>query len=567
MVTTHRNAFGGGKFIILKARQMGMSSWITARSAWRADTQENYRALHVAHDSDGSQNMLDMVKLAHNSLPETLMLPDKRTIAVRPVEKASNRAELRLWFDDRGKRESHVRIKTAGEKGKVGRSASLNLLHVSEAGNEVYDDGVVYGGAKIGLSDMGETFVEGTADGAYGWYYNAWRKAKQDFADYVDAKVDNPLLEYNGFVPIFFPWYEMPTYSMRLIDGEQIEPKTDFEYALMSGKATEGSYKVSPEQIKYMRYVMADMPQTVEMTPEQWFKQEYASNSHDCFITSGNGYFVGEYVEKMWKYAEEFERTHKIKRYTFNGHDWIEDAYGSLRIAEEPCKTATYIIGGDAAKGLSHGDYDTAVIIKRVKDGPDVVVGYWRAHEPDKGVHAMAMAALGKWYCNALIAIENNPMGHGNSVNDHLGALRYPNIYVQTFLDDAKFKGGVAGEYGFNTSHKTKTVYLGDLQSAMRQWCQNKNHPDGLEIPFTAIVEELRTFQKIEGRTEAASGCYDDLVIATAIPTHLRESVPARFVRKPIEALHRPTLLSLDKIVGKYMGKEALRQWHGLEKQ
>jgi len=438
IVDTYRNAFGGGRFIILKARQMGMSTWITARSGWRADTQENYRALHVAHDGDGSQNMLDMVKLCHNSLPDSIRLSDGSLVSMRPVEKASNRAELRLWFDEKGVRESHVRIKTAGVGGDVGRSASLNLLHISEAGNDIYDDGTQYGAAKQGLSKMGEVFVEGTPDGAYGWYYNAWRKAKQDFGDYLKAKKDNPLLEYNGFVPIFFPWYEMPAYRIDLIPGEVIEPESDIEHKLMAGLNTEDGYKVRPDQIKYMRYVMADMPDSLEMTPEQWFNQEYASNSHDCFITSGNNYFVGEYVENMWKYAEKYENDHKTLRYTFNGSSWITDPYGSLRLIEEPCQTATYVIGGDAAKGLKTGDYDTAVVIKRIKDGPDIVVGYWRTHEPDKGLHALALAELGKWHMSALIAVENNPGGHGNEVNKCLSALRYPRIYLQTFQDEAK---------------------------------------------------------------------------------------------------------------------------------
>ena len=561
IVQTQRNAFGGGRYIILKARQMGLSTWITARSAWRADTQENFRALHVAHDGDGSSNMLDMVKLSHNSLPERLALSDGQVVSVRPIEKASNRAELRLWFDDKGVRESHVRIKTAGVSGDVGRSSSLNLLHISEAGNDVYDDGAQYGAAKQGLSKMGEVFVEGTPDGAYGWYYNAFQKAVDEHGAYVNAKADNPLLEYNGFIPIFFPWYEMPGYRIPLIEGEIITPESDLEHKLMAGLVTENGYKVRPDQIKYMRYVMADMPESLEMTPEQWFQQEYASNRRDCFITSGNGYFVSEYVEKMWDYADKYEKEHKIKRYTFNGSDWVPDPYGPLRLIEDPCQTATYVIGGDAAKGLKTGDYDTAVIIKRVVDGPDIVVGYWRTHEPDKGLHALALAELGKWHCNALIAVENNPGGHGNEVNKCLSALRYPRIYLQTFQDEAKYKGAVAPEYGFETNKKTKTIYLGDLQACLRKSCENIHHLDGLLIPFTAIVEELRTFQKVDGKTEAAKGSYDDLVIALAIPTHLRKKVAATFRCRAVLDKVKVNGPTLEEIIRSSFGKKALKQF------
>jgi hypothetical protein len=543
IVNTHRNVFGGFKCIGLKARQMGYSTYVTGRSSWKADTQENYRALHVAHDGDGTSNMLEMCKLAHNSLPDGLIkLPNGKTVQPKPIEKASNRAELKLWFDPEGTRESHIRIKTAGEKGDVGRSQSINFLHISEAGNDVFDDGQVYGASKQGLSQAGEVFIEGTPDGAYGWYYNAWLKAKDEWKAYLDALADSPTLVYNGLVPIFFPWFKMPAYSIPLADSEVIEPQTELEHKLMNGVITQDGYRVSRPQIKWMRFIQSDMPESLEMTPEQWFLQEYACNDHSCFITSGNNYFVGEYVEQVISYARQYEKEHKIRRYSFVNNMWVADPYGPLRLIEEPCNSATYVIGGDAAQGLEHGDYDTAIIIKRVVDGPDVVVGYWRTHEPDKGVHAMALAELGKWHNKALIAVENNPQGHGNTVNDALVSLGYSNVYVQTFVDSAKFKGGIESEYGFNTSAKTKAIYLRDFQTAVRKWCLNKNSPDGIIVPFVAIAEEMRTFQKVKNTTGAAKGSHDDLVIAGGIAIHLRVGVRPVYRNREVIGAPRPRM-------------------------
>ena len=101
IVETNRNVFGGVRVIILKARQMGMSTWITARSGWKLDTSQNYRALHVAHDNDGTGLMLDMVKLTHNALPDgPLGLPNGDVVTVKPFEKASHRTELRIWHPE-----------------------------------------------------------------------------------------------------------------------------------------------------------------------------------------------------------------------------------------------------------------------------------------------------------------------------------------------------------------------------------------------------------------------------------------------------------------------------------
>ena len=90
---------------------------------------------------------------------------------------------------------------------------------------------------------------------------------------------------------------------------------------------------------------------------------------------------------------------------------------------------------------------------------------------------------------------------------------------------------------------------------------KNPSHPDGIEIPFISIVEELRTFQKVAGKTEAAKGCYDDLVISTAIPTHLRESVAATYRRKPTLDKVRVSGQTLDEIISITFGSKALKEF------
>jgi len=273
---------------------------------------------------------------------------------------------------------------------------------------------------------------------------------------------------------------------------------------------------------------------------------------------------VAEYIDKMAKFASEYEKSHPIKRYALVGDTWTEDPYGPLRLIEEPIPGATYVIGGDAAKGLETGDYDTATIIKRVVDGPDIVVGYWRTHELDKGLHAYALAQMGHWFNKALLAVENNPMGHGNSVNSHLAQMNYPNIYIQRFDDEAKFRGGVAPEWGFNTSQKSKGIYLGDMQSSLRHWARNPRHPDGIEIPFTAIVGEARAFQKKDGKTQAAAGSHDDLVISTSIANHLGKEVAPTFRNKPVLDQPRVSGMTLAQIIECSAGKDALREFEGL---
>lgn len=552
IIQTHRNVFGGGRYLIVKARQMGISTYCTLRSGWKACSVPNFRGMHVAHETDASELMLTMVKLSYNALPELVTLPSgEPPVLVKPVERTSRRNELEVGFDQQGTLTSRILIKTAGAGEGVGRAFALNLLHFSEVGDhKAYDNGRVVGGSLQTLARSAEVFAEGTPNGAYGLEYEM----------YQDAKSGD-----NGWIPIFLPWFWMNEYSIPILQDEVIEADNEFEHMLMQGKNTHEGYKVQPTQIKWMRWKMkSDCPKTVEMTPQQWFMQEYAHNDYDCFLMSGSSFFVGEYISKMAAFATEYEKANKIKRYSLIGDKWIDDPYGPLRLIEEPIAGATYVIGGDAAKGTASGDYDTATIIKRVVDGPDWVVGYWRTHEPDKGLHAYALAQMGFWHNKALIAVENNPMGHGNSVNSHLAQMNYPNIYVQSPDDEARYSGGLTPEYGFHTSHKSKGIYLGDMQTSLRYYYRTPGHADGIVIPFSAIIGEFRAFQKVEGKTQAAAGNYDDLVISTSIANHLCPEVTPKFRNKPRLDQPRVSGLTLGQIIECSAGKKVRQKFERL---
>ncbi|RKX25899.1 MAG: hypothetical protein DRP45_04865 [Candidatus Zixiibacteriota bacterium] len=556
IVNTYRNSWGGFQAITLKARQVGYSTYCTNRSFWKAETQPNFRALHVAHDTDGTSNMLDMIKLSHNSMPSTFQMPNGEVVRVQQEEVMKNRNELRLKFDEKGTMESHVRIKTAGAGGDVGRSSSPNFIHYSEVGNSVYDDGKVIGASMQGASQRAEVFAEGTADGAYGWLYETYNDAKVHWKAFLEASKTDKELCYDGWVPIFTPWFEMPTYAIAKRPNEVIEPKTEFEYDLMSGRITFNGYQVSQEQIKFKRFIETNRcPQGLTMSPEDWFKQEYAHNDSDCFISSGSNYFNTDVVLAGKLFADTFEKDNPTLRYCITNGEMVRDKYGPWQFIEEYDKDATYVIGGDVAEGLEHGDYDAGVIIKRVYDGPDWVVGYYRGKDPDKGRHAHDFGVVGYAHGTALIGIERNK--DGISVNDHMERQGYPRQYLQTTGDEARYDANVHKAYGYLTNSKTKGVYLGQLQTALRKWYTNKNDREGLVIPFPYIWEELRTYSVTDGKHGASRGCYDDLVISTAIANQIKDEVRVglRSTMRKDKTFNKPTRLrgkTINDIVGSF---------------
>ena len=117
------------RYIVLKARQMGLSTLFEALIFHDTSTNENKNALIIAHEESASQNLFQMSKLYYENLPDI----------IRPMKKYSNGKILSFENPEteEGKKaenpglRSKISIATAGA-GEVGRSATIHSLHVSE---------------------------------------------------------------------------------------------------------------------------------------------------------------------------------------------------------------------------------------------------------------------------------------------------------------------------------------------------------------------------------------------------------------------------------------------------
>ena len=106
------------KFLILKGRQQGFTSVITAYQLATAIVTKNFAGFTLADNGDNTTTIFeDKAKFPYDSLPEQ----------IKPTEKYNTRRELHFE-----KLNSRWRVSTAGTK-EVGRSKTLNLFHGSEA--------------------------------------------------------------------------------------------------------------------------------------------------------------------------------------------------------------------------------------------------------------------------------------------------------------------------------------------------------------------------------------------------------------------------------------------------
>src|SRR5205823_673471 len=107
---------GRVRFVVLKARQQGLSTVISAFQYWWASQHSAQKGLVMAHEADSTTALFDMYKRIHDNTPEL----------VRPATKYSSRNELSFSALD-----TALRVATAGGRG-VARGETLQFTHLSE---------------------------------------------------------------------------------------------------------------------------------------------------------------------------------------------------------------------------------------------------------------------------------------------------------------------------------------------------------------------------------------------------------------------------------------------------
>lgn len=443
---------GKVRIVLLKARQMGMSTFIQAYIYFKLSQVTGQRALVLTHKAEATQTIFSMTQRFHDNVPEIL----------KPHTKYSNRREL--VFD---KLESSYFCGTAGSD-SVARGETIQYAHLSEAAFYPRSSArELVNGLLQAIPETAGSFciIESTANG-YNHFQELWKNAENGA---------------NGFTPVFLSWLSYPEYAVEVPVGFEPDPKE---------RELAEKYGMTNEQLMFRRRRIAE-------SGEDLFMQEYPLCPTDAFLVTGRPVFDARALEQ---YVQETTDPIAIK--TLEGTEWIDSKYGELKCYAPFDTNGTYYIGADVAMGLSDGDYSAAVVL----DAKANVVAVWRSHiEPDR--YATILYALGKFYNNALIAVENN--NHGLTTLTALKKyLYYPRVYAQQRVD--KVTNERTEILGFSTDSKTKPLIIDELRAAVRK--------REIVIPDRTIVEEMITYIVDEsGKTNAQRGSYDDTVMALAI--------------------------------------------------
>jgi hypothetical protein len=292
----------GQRNIVLKARQMGLTTWAAARFFIRTVTQPGTLTLEVAHTQEAAEEIFRIVHRFLDFLPAALREGPLRT----------SRANVRqIVFPEM---DAQYRVVTAGDR-NAGRGLTVQNLHCSELARWPGDPAETLAGLRASLTPGAELILESTPEGVGGCFHEEWRKAGE-----------------TGMVRHFFPWWMERRYRAGAVDAATL---TGEERDLMSRA------RLDLEQIGYRRKIRADFRGLA--------RQEYAEDEESCFLASGDSVFELAAIEqRLAEMTEPLERRRN----------------GELEIWLPPLQGKQYLVAVDPAGGGSEGDYSAAQVLE-----------------------------------------------------------------------------------------------------------------------------------------------------------------------------------------------------------
>ena len=488
--------------IVLKARQMGLSTAIEALGYWWNSTNKNQTAVIIGHEEKSAKNLYMMFRRYY----------DNSNPIFKPSIKYNTKSDLTFErYDETGKQVGLGSvIKTATAKNtSAGRSDTIQFLHASEVGEWENGEELVASLMQT-VPYLPKTFIflESTAKGKGNYFHKEWRNAEKGL---------------NNFVPFFFPWWLIDEYAD--YTDEEVGELTEYEEFLIDLFAKgfdtwSGEHYDVPEEewvakIKFYRRKSRDFASD----PARMF-QEYPSIANEAFVASGANVFpVLKLAEMELDCLEESEYDY-YKLITGDEHeDFVIEQMdydpnvddftyvAPLKIFEPPIVGREYVIGGDVAEGLKTGDYSVAEVV-------DVVsmktVARWRGHvDPDR--FGEILGGLGAYYNYALIGVEVN--NHGLTTVQKLRDTFYTNLYKRDRGYDEDFEEPTAN-LGWKTDVRTKRLMIDDLIRVIREGLNEEKDEIFVQEAFAFVRDE-------RGRMNAEEGEHDDTIIAKAIAFQL----------------------------------------------
>ena len=484
------------RFLVLKGRQQGFTSVITAYQLANTLIKKNFTGFTLADTADNVRAIFqDKAKYIYNQLPDIL----------KPTEKYNSKTEM--FFENLN---SSWRINVA--TAQVGRSRTINFFHGSEAAFWTCLISETQSSLGEALTKDSIQILESTANG-----FN-------EFKDLWDSK---------EWINCFYEWWRTKEYQDNFESQDikqqflyNIEHKREIEWIWERLYWLKHKIHLTDNQLywyynKYKNYLNKDT-----------IKQEYPCTPEEAFLNSGNCVFNTEILMQRKTELQELYKKEPYMQgffeFKWNNSDtkdfiintsikFVENPNGFIKIYKKPKKHGFYVLGGDTAGDGS--DFYAGTMIDNTTGERCATLHA----QIDADVYTWQMYCLGMYYNQALQSIEINfnifPV-------IELKRLKYPALYTREEYDSKSKK--MQEKFGWKTDGNTRPLIISEEQSLIK---------DHIEL-FTDItmIEEALTFIYDENmRPDATQGKHDDMLFSDMIAQAARGQ--QRVEIKPVRTL------------------------------
>lgn len=473
------------RHIILKARQLGFTTFI---DIWILDEilfHTNREALIIAHTLTDATEIFDRkIDFAIRNMSDEV-----KGASFKLMRNSAKKIQVVVDYGPEEGSTSSIQVANSGRSGTffyvhISEFAKLCLLYAQRAKE-------VETGTFPAVPFDGNIFIESTAEGMAGRFYELFNEGWPNRANI------SPMKSRVMFMPHFYNW-QYDDREMEKIT-ENI-PTSEMELCEIDWAEYQLEHKLTDKEITYYYMKWLQMGGKNSTDAVHKLHQEFPTTPEEAFLSTGQTYFPTAKVFSQMQTVANGTRgelsTNEKGEVVFQ-----EFSAGYLEIFEKPEKGQRYIIGGDTAEGLAHGDSQVLYVLKHKTE--ECVAVYKSNVPPDEFIGVAYN--VGKFYNWALMAIESNK--DGLWVNDGLDKLGYVNLYYRKVFDD--ITKNVTKFFGWKTTSATRPFALAALKAVFLR--KDKGFP-------MAILTEMVTFlRNAKGRPEALAGKNDDVVMAAAI--------------------------------------------------
>lgn len=512
-------------YVVLKGRQQGFTSLITAIQLSCMICRDNFNGLTLADDSTKTIKLFEEKgKQVYERISDLRFKPTK------------SRDNLNMLSFTQPNCSWHVGVASAD----AGRGETLSFLHCSEVATFPCLVSDMQAGAIQSVIPDGAIIYESTAHG-HNQFKELWDKPSN--------------------ICCFFEWWKTSEYRSKYLETLDELPNDWIR-----------------ERVEWLRNVIGLEEEQIawyvdtykSLVNPELIKQEYPCTPEEAFLASGSCIFELDKINSRLAElrGEKGDRigyfTYKKRPAVINGEaqvdmyvisqiQWIDDPNGYIRLHKLPkCKARVpnienpkkidivempveeaerqslevvgycpYSIGGDTAGEGS--DFFTAKVVDNITCEDAATLEICKI---DEDLYSDQVYCLGKMYNDALVAIEVN---FSYAPTRNLLRCQYPNMYVRKNIEETQTSN--TARFGFNTNPQSRPLIIAEFQRKFRDNPRIMND--------AATLTQMTVFVKNEkGRPEAAQGQHDDLVIGEAI---------AQFIASCDQAQHAYALKKINE--------------------